>query len=107
MNVYSKRGYLLAGLSELNSLDDRTVLTVELADKWYGLQLVRPDLSVEEIPFPTDLHPDGPRPAYVDHVPNPLVVRGLALKRGYSIPDLADELMVGRWMIEAIESVYS
>lgn len=99
----SPRGRLLAW----STVEDFTVpvVTVELAQKWYGLQLVKPSSDgpaiVEEVPFPT---PErlGPRygVTYVDHVPNPRVVEFWAFENRYFLDELALEMMWGRWLLE-------
>lgn len=78
---------------------DRPVITVELYSKWYGLYLVYPEGSIEEIPFPES---EGRLDVsdYVDHVPNPKVVVWFAEKNNFYLDELALELIVGRWELE-------
>lgn len=72
---------------------DLSVLTVELYEKWYGLIVVHPSGAMQEIPFPTS----ETMTPYVDHVPNPQVVKAYADANNLYIDELALELIVGRW----------
>lgn len=73
------------------------VLTVEFADKWYGLQVVQLDGTVVEVPFP-DRHECGPyTPPFFDHVPNPDAVVHYARNKGYVLGTGTLEAMRGRW----------
>lgn len=77
-------------------------VTVEFYEKWYGLAIVQPSGSVEEVAFPDE--PEfcrGDESPYADHVPNPRVVAAWARAKGYAIDPLAYEMMIGRWEIEA------
>jgi hypothetical protein len=95
--MLSKRGHPIVG-SPCSGQDP--ILTVELYCKWYGLQLLRPDGTVEEVAFPEEgWAPEG-ESAYCDHVPNPKAVARFAEHQGYLIDLLAMELMVGRWELE-------
>lgn len=103
--VMSPRGYLLA-LSTTLQFEDQDVLTVELASKWYGLIVVKPNLDVRkievrEIDFSTFSDPPLADPPYVDHVPNPLAVRLFAEKMSWHLDELAEQLILGRWADEA------
>jgi hypothetical protein len=79
---------------------DGAILTVENYLKWYGLELVMPDGSVEEIDYGIlcdaaallDVIP------HVDHVPNPhVVVFAAERSRGWRVDRVSYEVMVGRW----------
>jgi len=96
---FSKRGIPLVyvGLSK-----NVPVLTVENYSKWYGFCLVLPDGSVEEVDFGV-LLPSADEKGlipYVDHVPNALLVPGMAESRGWVLDDCSYEMMVGRWESE-------
>jgi len=84
----------------------RPVLTVENYPKWYGLELVRPDGSVEDVSFEglCDLAYSLGVSPYVDHVPNAELVPALAASMGWSLDACSYEMMVGRWEIEALAS---
>lgn len=85
-----------------NGVPSRSTITVELYEKWYGLFIVHRDGSVEKIPFPDEpeyCHSD--ESPYVDHVPNPKVVARYAQINDYHVDNLAIELIVGRWEIQA------
>lgn len=95
------------------------VLTVEIANKWYRLHLIvwephEPELDND---YGSDLFkvygihyghlekvaPEGVSP-YLDHAPNPLCVNLFARRNGYHLDSLADELIVGRWQREYVET---
>lgn len=86
----------------------RPVLTVELYPKWYGLQLISIDGSVNELPFPDRASLksafaqglDDTEAAFVDHVPNPIYVMRWASQEGHHLDELALELIIGRWVYE-------
>ena len=80
----------------------RPVLTVENYPKWYGLVLVQPDGSVEDVSFGAlqELADARGVSAYVDHVPNVELVPELARKMGWILDSVSYELMVGRWEAE-------
>lgn len=98
--------------SEVAPMIVKVALTVEMADKWYGLIMVTFDLNtatrrIEEIPFPgvDACHEIGCAltPHYVDHVPNPKVVRAYADFHDYELPALVEELLWGRWVLEVLD----
>lgn len=79
----------------------KPTVTVELYEKWYELFLVR---STREDPEPISFDRLVPfvvegESAYVDHVPNPNVVRVFALANNYELDEIAEELIVGRWAV--------
>ena len=92
----------------------RPMITVARASKWYGLYLVGrartnvfPD-EPEDIGFHEiedalvdtwDYAAHGS--VYHDHVINPRAVVLYARKLGYDVGDLALEMIVGRWVLEA------
>lgn len=94
---------------------ERSVFTVELYEKWYGLIIVHPGGSMEEIPFPTlesfddgvgkiantvgEIFGEDVMTPYVDHIPNPHVVKQFAKAKDYYLDELAFELMTGRWAL--------
>lgn len=97
-HLISKRGHKII---YTNSAMTDVVVTVELAEKWYGLILVPPESArgwePMEVSFPDG---DGVIPSFVDHVPNPVIVKLWAEKMNYYLDEIAYELMVGRWEIE-------
>lgn len=81
-----------------------TVVTVEAAEKWYGLILARRDVSgwlagVHE--FPDEGRYEVLGSPYVDHVPNPAHVLVWAKRMGYHLDTRALEVMLGRWVLDA------
>ena len=83
---------------------EEPILTVELSRKWYGLCLVRPSRTVEELDFGIlEVLRQAPfGPSLCDHVPNPAFVERLAEEKGWEIDDFAWELIVGRWHAEIV-----
>jgi hypothetical protein len=85
--------------------DNVSVVTVELYVKWYSLHVIRrigDEFVIEEVPFPDDIEfCKSNESAFVDHVPNPRVVARWATANGHVVDELAMELMIGRWEIEA------
>lgn len=79
-------------------------LTVELYVKWYSLFLVCQceviQISFEEL---EEFRTGGESP-FVDHVPNPGAVRRMVEHRRYVLDALAEELIVGRWVLEVSPS---
>lgn len=99
------REEFVTGRSEVlvwSGVRDRTqpVLTVSLALKWYELYVVHPDDRAEMVGFSQLSDVALGEAPYVDHAPNPAVVRRLAEVRGWWLDDLAEELIVGRWQME-------
>lgn len=84
--------------------DEEPVVTVELSVKWYSLFVVSPGPGggVKEVPFPDMGDYDLFGSSYVDHVPNPRHVMRWAAQEGYYVDELALELMIGRWELEAL-----
>ncbi len=91
--------------------EGETCLTVELAEKWYGLCLVRARkdgvlslLEVEELDFGIfdELVEPPLGPSFCDHVPSPLFVERLAEEKGWRLDPLASDLIVGRWHSEIV-----
>lgn len=83
-------------------------LTVENYCKWYDMQIIHPDGRVEAVSF-GDLDElagnvgyDVLGSGYVDHVPNPQVVRALAEARGWAVDEQAMEMIAGRWQLEVV-----
>lgn len=76
---------------------DRTIVTVENYVKWYGLQLIHSDGTIEEIPFPSG---SSSETAYVDHVPNPVAVARFASESDNVLDEQAIEMIAGRWQSE-------
>jgi hypothetical protein len=107
LTYFSERGHLLAcsGYTGFNGLPDEPLLTVEIASKWYQLYLIRPDGSVHGLDFGRLEQPAFMLgiSAYCDHVPNPQAVRRLAEVNSWTLDDLAEELIVGRWQLEVVE----
>ena len=99
---YSERNIPLAGT--FKDERDKSILTVELYMKWYRLYVITPDREVIAVGFDQldTVFKEGS--AYVDHAPNPAAVRAYAESKGYYINDLAEELLVGRWQLEVVES---
>jgi hypothetical protein len=95
----SKRGHPLVFCGIPQSIP---VLTVENYLKWYGLELVMLDGTVEEVGFGElqALADERGTPAYVDHVPDPTLVQALAERRGWELDAVSYEVMVGRWESE-------
>lgn len=81
---------------------DQPIVTVELWVKWYGIWIVFPGEKMRalESPFPQWRGLIRKGSPYVDHVPNPRCVEAFADLNGYTIDDLAAELMIGRWELE-------
>ena len=99
MIYFSKRRNPLVYVGEVKKVP---VLTVENSAKWYGFCLVLPDGSVEEVDFGV-LLPSADEKGlvpYVDHVPNALLVPGMAESRGWVLDARSYEMMVGRWESE-------
>jgi hypothetical protein len=93
--LVSERGHPLL-LQRLPRSGERPVVTVECYEKWYHLYLVykiHDELAVEATPFPEH---DTLTP-YIDHVPNPAVVKAWAESKGYYLDELAYQMMIGRW----------
>ena len=80
------------------------ILTVENYPKWYGLYLVCPNGSVEEIDFGVlcPLAEEKGANPYVDHVPNAQLIPELAESRGWILDPCSYEMMVGRWEAEIV-----
>lgn len=76
------------------------VVTVEAYCKWYCLWVRFKD-RVEEAEFPDEGEYKTLGSPYLDHAPNPRHVVRWAKRMGYVIDDLALELIVGRWELEA------
>lgn len=93
-HLVSNRGHFLL-LDALPIAAHPPVVTVEAYPKWYSLYVVRPGPHVEEVPFPES---DTMTP-YIDHVPNPQVVKAWADANGYEVDELALEMMIGRWQL--------
>lgn len=89
----------------------RTTLTIELAQKWYGLWLVTPVdadsrmYRLDELHFGVLKEARGSTedPYAVDHVPNPAAVLLFCREKGYALDDLGFEMMIGRWETEVKE----
>lgn len=84
-------------------------LTVESYCKWYDLCLVRPDGTYGVVPFGaleayTDMEEQT---AYVDHVPNPVLVERLCNAMGWELDEQAHEMMIGRWIMEGMDMTLS
>jgi hypothetical protein len=82
-------------------------LTVELYEKWYSLYVVTLTPATTVV-LKLEFHAMNNfahdyESAYVDHTPNPEVVARYAGRFGMHIPELAMELMVGRWMMAKFE----
>ncbi len=76
-------------------------LTIELASKWYELFLIDITFKVYSVDFEVlEKYCDGNKSAFVDHCPNPSIVDKYAEAMGYHIPEIALELMWGRWVTE-------
>jgi hypothetical protein len=80
---------------------DAPTITVELAEKWYSLWLVRPSGQIEPIPFPEIMEMDDC--SFVDHAPNPDAIRAYADAQDFEVDLVAFELIVGRWETEVTE----
>lgn len=89
------------------------LLTVEFKTKWYELFLIQHvvdstdsvNLSSIHFGFLDDICPGDTTP-FVDHVPNPHVVRLFARRYGYEIDELALDLIYGRWQNEVVEDMW-
>lgn len=97
----SKRGHQLIFYGVPQS---SPVLTIENYPKWYGLELVMPDGTVEEVGFEElqALADERGTYPYVDHVPDPTLVSALAERRGWMLDTVSYEVMVGRWESEVV-----
>lgn len=93
---FSQRGWALTWARP--PMGDRKVLTVELYEKWYALQLLDENGGVSEVEFPE----------FRDHCPDPVAVQLLAVREGYYMDPLALEMIIGRWELETVgDSEYS
>lgn len=83
----------------------RPTLTVELSTKWYELFLVTTNFSVYAVHFGylESAAATAGVSAFVDHTPNPMVVRSFAARNDYELDELADNLIHGRWQTEVVE----
>lgn len=85
-------------------------VTVELYVKWYELYLIAPQVDGRKSIYKIGLdeldecRPDGVS-AYVDHVPNPKVVKLFAQRNGFEIDELAWDLIVGRWQNDVVNAM--
>jgi len=77
-------------------------LTVEYYLKWYSLHLIRPgeDPAVSQVFF-HHLEDYFSGTCFRDHVPNPDAVRAFTDAHGYVFDGLAEELIMGRWVLES------
>lgn len=108
MQILSERGLPLVGCATPMP-PDVTYLTVELYGKWYNLYLIHVDsdgvyrrerLDPELL---EEYTPEG-QSAVGDHVFNPLAVEALADAYEWYLPQLAHELLIGRWELEYRET---
>jgi len=101
---YSNRGLPLV-FCEKEIPVDTGVVTVENYLKWYTLQVVLKDGTVEELNFPEmEDKPEGEQ-CFVDHVPNPRAVEKMAHRLGLYIDPQSLDMMIGRWFFE-VEDIY-
>lgn len=107
MNYVSERGFALVQSMPVAL----PTLTVELYIKWYKLYLIQPLWRVTEVSFDEIESALGSTWDWVnegsiqgDHVVNPKAVEKYAEQKGYTLDPLAYELLVGRWVIEHLNS---
>lgn len=81
-------------------------LTINLSDKWYGPALVERDgeeprvvSTSARLHYVSYYDYDGGSPC-LDHAINPAALVWAARKNGAVVPDLALELLIGRWVME-------
>lgn len=108
VTLYSHRGHPLLYYvrnDEIAKYGPRTVdiVTVENYDKWYGLQIVHPDNSVEEVPFPDMGNYEILGSPFRDHVPNPahITAKWPYDDRRFMVHNRALDIIAGRWLREA------
>jgi len=72
--------------------------------KWYEFALELPDGNLTTVEFDElEAYAAGLGVSpYVDHVPNPIVVGRMCDARGWDIDPISHELMIGRWVLEAL-----
>lgn len=107
----NERGHALLITGRIDT--GKPILTVELYVKWYTLYLVKKEfnkgsrwewLKVYKVYYhQLDNYRPMDQPTYVDHVPNPLAVRNFADAMGFTLDELAEELIEGRWHIEVVD----
>lgn len=98
----------------MGKITETPTLTVELYTKWYTLYLVQKALNqgsrwewlkVYKVHYGhlEDFRPED-QIAYLDHVPNPLAVKNFADAKKYHLDELAEDLLMGRWQNEVVDS---
>ena len=83
----------------------RPLLTLAAKQKWYHFALLHQDPhEASQVAFGEleDYCDTGESP-FLDHVPNPAVVRKMCEKRGWHFDPLAWEALCGRWAAEYYE----
>lgn len=96
--VYSPHDHQLVLCSHV----ERPTITVELYIKWYSFYLVHPHGEIGALEFHA-LEPfcESAESAYRDHTPNPAPLRRFAEHYGWDIDSVAEELIEGRWLMDA------